>query len=140
MRANRWSMHALGLMILLDLTGCASRAPAPAGPAVSVTDVAAVAGNWAGLLEIQGSRDREDYLEVTIDGNGSYRAGSARTIGVLDARGTLIVSDGTLVLTGESGRRGTAMLYMQSAAPQRTLVVAGTTDNGRAYTARLHPR
>ena len=140
MQANRWNVHALALVILLSLTACASKGPAPSGSAVSVTDVAAVAGNWTGLLEVQGSPDREGYLVVMIDRDGSYRAGSARTIGVLDARGTLVVSDGKLVLMGESGGRGTAMLYTQSAAPQRTLVVAGTAGNGRTYTARLHPQ
>jgi hypothetical protein len=140
MRAHRWSMHALGLLILLNLHACASGASTTGGAPAAVTDVAALAGSWTGLLEMQGSRDREDYLVVTIDGNGSYRAGSARTIGVLDTRGTLVVSGGKLVLQGENGGQGMAILYTQSAVPQRTLVIAGTASNGREYTARLHPQ
>src|SRR5262245_46580800 len=135
MRSDRVTC-ALGVALVLVLAACASGgggAPTP----VQVTDVASVAGKWAGLLQIAGSRDREDYVEVTVDGNGAYRASSARTIGVLDARGTLAVSSGVLVIKGESGGQGTAVLYTQPPPDQRLLVVNGTASDGRAYTPRL---
>lgn len=140
MRIDRWAACAMGLTLLLSLPGCAgSRATTDPTP-VQVTDIASVAGRWAGLLEIAGSRDREDYVEVTIDGNGTYQTKAARTIGVVDTRGTLAVSSGVLVIKGESGGRGTAVLHTQPPPDQRLLVVKGTAPDGRAYTMRLRPQ
>src|SRR5262245_25512940 len=138
MRSDAYSaLAALVLALLLGVAGCAGSGTPTATAPVAVTDVSSIAGKWAGLLSITGSRDREDYVEVTVDGNGAYRASSARTIGVLDARGTLAVSSGVLVIKGESGGQGTAVLYTQPPPDQRLLVVNGTASDGRAYTPRL---
>jgi hypothetical protein len=139
MRSDRRGTWALGLALLLGLAGCAGSSTAGPTP-VTVTDVATVAGKWAGVLEIAGSRDREDYLEVTVDERGAYRASSARTIGVLDTRGTLAVSGGRLLITGASGGRATAVLYALPPPDQRLLVINGTASDGRAFTARLRPQ
>jgi hypothetical protein len=140
MRADRWDVSALGLVILLGLAGCAGQGPTAAQAPVAVTDVASVAGKWVGLLEIAGSRNREDYIEVTIEGSGAYRATAARTIGVMDARGTVAVASGRLLIKGESGGQGAAILYTQPPPDQRMLVVNGTAADGRPYTARLRPQ
>lgn len=132
---------ALGLALLLGLAGCASNgAAATATAPVTVTDVSSVAGRWAGLLSITGSRDREDYVEVIIDGNGAYRASAARTIGVLDTKGTVTANGGRLLIKGDSGGHGTATLYKQPPPDERMLVVNGTASDGRAYTLRLRPQ
>jgi hypothetical protein len=107
---------------------------------VTVTDVSSVAGRWTGLLSITGSRDREDYVEVIVDGNGAYRASAARTIGVLDTKGTVTASGGRLLIKGDSGGQGTATLYKQPPPDERMLVVNGTASDGRAYTLRLRPQ
>jgi hypothetical protein len=138
MRGDRVTC-VLGLILVLGLAGCGGRSAAAPTP-VQVTDVASVAGKWAGLLQIAGSRDREDYVEVTVDGNGAYRATTARTVGVMDARGTLAVSSGVLVIKGENGGQGTAVLYTQPPPEPRLLVVNGTASDGRAYTLRLRPQ
>ena len=62
---------ALGLALLLGLAGCASNGAASSMAPITVTDVSSVAGRWAGLLSITESRDREDYVEVIVDGNGA---------------------------------------------------------------------
>lgn len=140
MCSDRRSLCALGLALLLGLGGCASNGSTAAAAPVTVTDVASVAGRWAGLLTIAGGRDREDYVEVTVEGNGTYRASSARTIGLLDTQGTVTASGGRLIIKGASGGQGTAVLYSQPPPDQRLLVINGTASDGRAYTLRLRPQ
>ena len=140
MRPDKSGICALGLVIALALAGCAGSAPAATTSPVAITDVASIAGKWVGLLELAGSRDREDYLEVTIAGDGTYRAASARTIGVMDARGTVTVAGGKLVIQGERGGKGTATLFTQPGQPPRLLQVNGTAGDGRPYIVRLRPQ
>jgi hypothetical protein len=140
MRADKSGICALALAIALGLAGCTSSGPATTGGPVAITDVASIAGKWVGLLEIAGSRDREDYVEVTIASNGSYRAASARTIGVMDARGTVSVSDGKLLIQGERGGKGVGTLFTQTGQPPRLLQVNGTAGDGRPYIVRLRPQ
>jgi hypothetical protein len=131
---------ALGLALVLA-AGCAGSGGTTTSTApVAVTDVSSVAGKWVGLLSIAGGRDREDYVEVTVDANGNYRASSARTIGVLDTKGTVTASGGRLLIKGDSGGRGTATLYTQPPPHQHMLVVNGTASDGREYILRLHPQ
>jgi hypothetical protein len=137
-RFGRWT--ALGLLLVLGLARCGSSGATNQTAPVAVTDVSSVAGKWVGLLSITGSRDREDYVEVTVDANGAYRASSARTIGVLDTKGTVTASGGRLVIKGDSGGQGTATLYTQPPPDERILVVNGTASDGRAYTLRLRPQ
>ena len=137
MRPGKSGICALGLVIAL--AGCAGSAPATTTAPVAITDVASIAGKWVGLLELAGSRDRDDYLEVTIAGDGTYRAASARTIGVMDARGTVTVAGGKLVIQGERGGKGTATLFTQPGQP-RLLQVNGTAADGRPYIVRLRPQ
>lgn len=140
MRSDRFGACALGLALLLGLARCAGGGATASATPVAVSDVASIAGRWAGLLTIAGGRDREDYVEVTVDGNGTYRAAAARTIGLLDTAGTVSVSGGRLIIKGASGGQGTAVLYAQPPPDQRLLVVNGTASDGRAYTLRLRPQ
>jgi hypothetical protein len=142
MRDVNSSVCALGLMIVVGLVvGCAGGGSSATTTApVPITDIASIAGKWVGLLEIAGSRDREDYVEVTIAGDGTYRAAAARTIGVMDARGKVTVSGGRLLIQGDSGGKGTAALYTQPGQPPRLLQVNGTAADGRPYIVRLRPQ
>jgi len=130
----------VSLALVLGLGGCAGSGTTTTTAPVVVTDVASVIGKWVGLLSITGSRDREDYVEVTVEGSGAYRASAARTIGVLDTKGTVTVSGGRLLIKGDSGGQGTAFLYTQPPPDQHMLVVNGTAADGRAYTLRLRPQ
>src|SRR5262249_23307522 len=100
MRADKSRICLWLLVIALGFAGCATSESSTAGGPVAITDLASVAGKWVGLLEIAGSQDRQDYIEVTIAGDGTYRAASARTIGVMDARGKITLSDGKLLIQG----------------------------------------
>ena len=130
----------LGLLLVLGAAGCAGSGTTTSTAPVAVTDVSSVAGKWVGLLSITGARDREDYVEVIVDANGTYRASAARTIGVLDTKGTITASGGRLLIKGDSGGQGTATLYTQPPPDQRMLVVNGTASDGRTYILRLHPQ
>jgi hypothetical protein len=132
---TRWLTLVSGMLLLV---GCTSQTPPrSAAVMVPVTTVDSVTGTWTGLLEMAGSQDRADFVELTVDPSGAYRVTSARTIGLLDAGGKVAVGDGKLRLDGERGARATATLYTESASPQRTLVVDGATPSGRAFSAKL---
>ena len=140
MRADKSCICALALVLALGLAGCAGSGSATTTAPIAITELASIAGKWVGLLEVAGSRDRDDYVEVTIAPDGTYRAASARTIGVMDARGTVKVADGRLLIQGASGGKGTAVLYSQPGQPPRLLQVNGTSGDGRPYIVRLRPQ
>jgi hypothetical protein len=123
-----------GVAMVFVLAGCAGTS---AGTAVPVADMKSVAGKWTGLIDM--ASDPESFVELTIDESGAYRASAARTIGVMDAQGKIvIVGNGGLVFKGDSGSQATATLFTQPSQSQRTLVVEGVTPAGRRFSARLH--
>jgi hypothetical protein len=129
MRIDGWPRWFTGVAVLLALTGCAG---ATAGT---------VAGKWTGLLEMAGSQDREDFVELTVDGSGRYQAVAARTIGAMDAQGKVgVLGDGKVLFRGDRGSQATATLYTRTSEPQRTLVMDGTTPSDRRFRARLYQR
>jgi hypothetical protein len=127
-----------GVVAVLALAGCAGSRAATPGTATAVTDVASVAGRWTGLLDMEGSRDREDFVELVVDPSGVYRAVAARTIGMMDAQGTIAVAgNGTLILRGNRGSQATATLYTGGPPGPRLLVLEGATPAGRRFRAQL---
>jgi hypothetical protein len=132
-------LRVLGLLLLLAHAGCASatRGEAGSGTPVRVSDIGSVAGRWAGIGDLPGHRNDEQFIEVTLRDDGTYEATSARTIGFMDARGRVQVRDGRLLIEGANGARGTATLY--DGGGQRTLVVQMTAAKGGNMTARLRP-
>jgi hypothetical protein len=140
MRSDTLGICALGLAVVLGLAGCASSGSATTGGPIAITDMASITGKWVGLLEMAGSRDREDYVEVTIARDGTYQASTARTIGVMDVKGRVSVSDGKLLIQGERGGKGVGTLFSQTGQPPRLLQVNGTASDGRPYIVRLRPQ
>jgi hypothetical protein len=145
MRAGRWPGRAMRVAALLALGACASSGSGGqtaggggVGAPVTVTDVRSVAGRWAGLMDSPAPSQDPEYLEVTVREDGTYRATSARTIGVMDAQGTIAVSDGRLLLTGERGTRGVGTLFSREGRP--TLLVDITGVNQSRTRVRLQPR
>ena len=87
---------------------------------------------------MEGSRDREDFVELVVDPSGVYRAVAARTIGMMDAQGTIAVAgNGTLILRGNRGSQATATLYTGAPPGPRLLVLEGATPAGRRFRAQL---
>src|SRR5258708_99752 len=117
MRSDKLGMWGLGVGVVVGFGGCGSSGSARTGGPSAITDVASITGKWVGLLEMAGSRDREDYVEVTIASDGTYRAASARTIGVMDTKGRVSVSDGRLLIQGERGGKGVGTLFSQTGQP-----------------------
>jgi hypothetical protein len=137
-RAWRWVPV---VVLMLMLAGCAGGPASSVGTAAPVSDVASVAGKWTGLLEIAGSRDRDDFIELTVDRSGAYRVVASRTIGMMDARGNVAaVSGGKLLFKGERGAEATGTLYTQPTPPERTLLLEGATPSGRRFSTRLRPQ
>ena len=139
MRVDRWLGGLALCALVLAVTGCgtgaSSTAAAPA-TAVAVSNTSAVVGKWTGLLELEGGGDREDFVDLTIAPDGTYRAGAARTIGLMDAGGKDSVADGKNLLDGARGGKATGTLYEGA---QRSLVVVGAAPNGRRFMVRLRP-
>jgi hypothetical protein len=128
------------VVLLLGHAGCASAAAGVAGRGtqIPVTNVGSVVGRWVGLSDLPGHRNDDQYVEVTVRDDGTYEATSARTIGFMDARGRLQLSDGRLLIQGNDGAHGTATLY--SADGQRTLLVEMVSAKAGNVTARLRPK
>jgi hypothetical protein len=145
MSIRQWVRTVAGLAALLALGACASGGSASGRSAggssagvVPVTDLKAVAGRWAGLMDLPGNQKDEQYLEVTVRENGTYEAKSALQIGLMDAKGTVAVSNGRLILQGDRGSKGTATLVSKEGTP--TLMVDMTAPNQSRTTARLRPK
>ena len=133
------SLSSLVLLLLVH-GGCASGTAntTARGTPIAVTDVGMVVGRWAGLSDLPGHRNDDEYVEVTLHDDGTYEATSARTIGFMDAHGRVALNDGRLLITGNSGSNGTATLY--SIGGQQTLWIEMTTVRAGNVTARLRPK
>ena len=139
MRVDQLRNALVGLAVVA-VAGCASGGgTSGTAPAAVVNDVASLAGKWTGILEVEGSRDRDDLLELTVDPSGTYRASAARTIGALDSQGKVALVDGKVRLEGARGGRATGTLYGASTSPDRSLLVNGVLPSGRRFTVRLRP-
>ena len=96
----------IAVVVAVALAGCAGMTPT--GPpaeavVVPITSFDAVTGKWAGIVTRSPASRREDLVELTVDGDGSYRFTSARTIGVLQGSGKLALKDGALSSASEHG-------------------------------------
>ena len=133
----------LGLGVLVGVGACASGGGGKGAQAgdgrMVVADVKSVAGRWAGLMDLPGGlRNQDQYVEVQVLPDGTYRATSARTIGMFDARGTVAVKDGRLVMQGEQGARGQGTLVTRDG--ETVLMVDMTRPDGARVSARLRPQ
>ena len=120
---------ALGALVLA-VTGCGTGASSTStglATAVTVSSTSAVTGKWAGLLELKGGGDREDFVELTIDPDGTYRRGASRTVGLMDAKGKVAVAEGKIRLEGERGGRATGTLYESAPALGRSSTTSSST-------------
>lgn len=123
------------------LVGCGRprQVQEPQWARVTITDVAAVAGRWEGLMTSSPQSHpwtADDWVRVTIGADGSYEFASYRMIGVFSGRGVLVPESGELVSRSERGRVACALLLAEG---QRRLQVHGVTSDGVEYSAKLSP-
>ena len=104
---------------------------------VPIQDVNSVAGRWSGILYGRpGGARGQDWVELTIQKDGTYTLSSARTIGVFTGSGTVSLVDGRLTAAGEKARV-TLTLYQRDS--RRFLRAEGTTEHGNMLRADLYP-
>jgi hypothetical protein len=119
------------------LAGCAGMTPTGPTEAVvlPITSFEAVKGKWAGVLErTTPSRRREDFVELTVNPDGTYRFTSARTIGVLQGSGQLALKDGRL---SSATQRGSATYRLLDRDGTPVLKVDAVTADGQHFSADL---
>jgi hypothetical protein len=114
-----------------SLIGCASAGPVTP---VVVSDVKSVAGTWKGIVYRSGSEPEQ--IVLTIREDGSYDLVSAQPLGSR-GKGTMVVSNGRLVIEGEKGR-GVATL-LKNPAGDRVMNVEATLSDNSTLTAKLWP-
>lgn len=127
---------AIVAVVIVVLAGCAGMAPTgpPAETVVPITSFDAVKGKWAGILARSPASRREDLVELTVDGDGTYRFTTARTIGVLQGGGKLMLKDGALSSASE---HGSANYRLVDRGGQRVLKVEAVDRDGLRYSAEL---
>jgi hypothetical protein len=118
------------------LAGCAGMTPT--GPAetvvVPIASFDAVKGKWAGIITRSPASRREDLVELTVDEDGSYRFASARTVGVLQGGGKLLLKDGALSSASE---HGSATYRLVDRGGQKVLKVDAVDRDGHRYSGEL---
>ena len=101
--SRRLVCSVLAVTVLVGLSvslgGCANLGPVTP---VAVVDVTSVSGTWEGIVYLPGS-ERDD-VTLTIRDDGSYEVVSKRGLGVSSGRGHIVISDGRLVIEGETNR------------------------------------
>jgi hypothetical protein len=121
------------IAIPADLYGASQSRPT----AVPIQGVNSVAGRWSGILYGRpGGARGQDWIELTIQKDGTYTLSSARTIGVFTGSGTVSLSDGRLTAEGEKARV-TFTLYQRDS--RRFLRAEATTEHGNTLKADLYP-
>jgi hypothetical protein len=138
MKSNRaqslWTALTATVIIgfAASLMGCASAGPVTP---VVVSDVKSVAGTWKGIVYRSGFEPEQ--IVLTIREDGSYDIVAAQQLGTSRGKGTMVVSNGRLVIEGERGR-GVATL-LKNPAGDRVMSVEATLSDNSILTAKLWP-
>lgn len=124
-----WALHTLG---------CHSVPQEPKRQWIGQTieSFGSVAGKWAGVMVRTPRSLEEDWVRVSIGGDGQYGFSSYRTIGVFSGRGQFTLTEGKLMVTTE---RGTATGSLWVSDGKRMLRILGVMKDGTEYTAELEP-
>jgi hypothetical protein len=129
---------SVALAALQGFGGCAMPGPSEQPPwaPVPIQEFKSVAGKWEGLMERAPQTRHDDWVKVVIHEDGRYEFASYRTIGVLNGKGVLALSDGMVTATSE---RGSATLTLYVAGDRRLFRVVGMTHDGIKFEAELAP-
>jgi hypothetical protein len=98
--------------------------------AIPISDIQTVAGKWEGLAKSVPPSRREDWAELTIEKDGTYRFGSFRTIGAAVGHGSLAVTDGKLY---SETAKGSATYTLYERDGRHALLVDIVLRNGLRY-------
>ncbi len=136
----------LVIAMYVAVGGCVTATPTSSSGAqtpVAIKDLKSVTGKWAGLGQgpwagsIFGGHTA-DWVEFTIQDDGTYEARSYREIGVFRSAGTLTVSDN--VVHWKSDRSRGVMYLVADQDGKRVLKLKGELASGAgALTADLRP-
>jgi hypothetical protein len=129
-------------VVLGACAGAARDVPSAPGTVVAIADLKSVAGRWEGLC--QGSSTGSvlgghsaDWLELTINADGTYEARSCREIGVMSDKGTLTLSDNALHYASPRSRG--VMYLVDEPDGKRVLRLRGRLGSGAPVSAELTP-
>jgi hypothetical protein len=124
----------MAMFVVMAAAGCAGTQTSSSGPGISIpiTDLKTIAGKWSGRASRLTS-DVDDWLEVTLHGDDSFEAFSAKQIGVFQDKGTLTLSGGKVMAAGS---HGTAVLTLYDRRGE-VLVIDTTETNGVKHSADL---
>lgn len=100
---------------------------------IPISDVRSVAGTWAGVVSRSTGSDEGDWLEFSVNDDGTFQAFSARQIGTLLGTGPLTITNGRMAAVGP---HGTAMLTLYD-RHGRALVMDFREASGVRYSAEL---
>jgi len=118
---------------------CAPVTPVPPPPSiqVSLSSFQGAAGKWAGIMRTTPRSREDDWVTVTIHGDGAYHFEAVRPIGIMQGQGTFTLTDGKLRAETE---RGWAELTLYEEGDRRMLKVIAATKDGVQYSAELAPK
>jgi hypothetical protein len=111
----------------------------PSWEEVKISDFNSVAGNWEGLTWMEPKSVREqNWANVNINADGTFKFSTYRTIGAWVGEGTLHIEDGKLV-SPRSDQEGTITMTLFKGDGKRMLRVDATDKRGRIQRAELNP-
>jgi hypothetical protein len=139
----------IGLAFLQLMVACSSMAPQ--WQLTPVTDFKSVAGRWEGSLNSDDPRVLNfDRATLVIDDTGGCEAAITRTrteaqggsvsyvtVDVATQKARLVLTDGKLSTTFETGGHMTAQLYVDRASDEPMLKAEGQTSRGFTYSTDL---
>jgi hypothetical protein len=143
MRSLVRALSVLTVSIVLGAcAGAARESPSASATPIAITDLKSVAGRWEGLGQGPSSGSvlgghSADWVELTINADGTYEARSYREIGVLRGKGTLALTDNVLHYASSLSRG--VMFLVRDHDGKRVLRLRGQLASGAAVSAELTP-
>ena len=137
LRLDRPLVCGAVLVAMATMSACAGSSPSSpkSGVMVPVADVRTVAGGWAGVTS-RTAGEQDDWLELTVNEDGTFEVFSAREVGALLGKGTLSVNEGKMTALGTHGS-GVLTLYDRGG---RVLVLDFRDRKGNTYSGELRPK
>jgi hypothetical protein len=127
----------LGLVATLGAACTSAPGVKPVDTPVLIGSIDSVRGDWRGRIVKSPVGPREEWVDLTIDGDGTYRFTAYRTHSMLAGSGTLTLVEGELRSESPSGK-ATYRLYDREGT--RLLKVEALERTGMHYVAELTPR